>query len=86
MVGKQEMTPEQTTTLAKQAGIDLEGPAFATWQLEFQRFVNLVRNEVLEEAAAVCDKQADRARTSTGAARADACADRIRGLKSNHSR
>ena len=75
------MTPDQMITLAKQAGIDLEGPAFVTWQLEFQRFVDLVRNQVLEEAAVVCDRNADSARTSTGAARADACADAIRSMK-----
>ncbi len=34
-----------------------------------------------EQCAKVCDEQHDRARTSTGAARADACAAAIRQLK-----
>ena len=39
------------------------------------------RAAALEEAAEVCDRQHDRARTSPGAARANACADAIRALK-----
>lgn len=35
---------------------------------------------VIEECARVCDEQHDKARTSTGAFRADACADAIRAL------
>lgn len=38
------------------------------------------RAAILEEAASVCDAQHDRARTSPGAARADACARAIRAL------
>lgn len=45
------------------------------------RFAASVRNATLEEAAVVCEEMADRARTSTGAARADACADKIRSMK-----
>ena len=38
-------------------------------------------NEAYEAAAKVCDHQADRARTSPGNARADACARNVRKLK-----
>ncbi|WP_341929243.1 hypothetical protein [Methyloversatilis discipulorum] len=43
--------------------------------------VEAARSAALEEAAEVCDRQHDRARTSPGAARANACADAIRALK-----
>ena len=42
---------------------------------------NSFRNRVIEECAAICDDQHDRARTSPGAARADSCASGIRNLK-----
>ena len=42
-----------------------------------------VRNRAFEEAAAICDRQAERARTSPGSARADACATAIRAMKSD---
>lgn len=38
-------------------------------------------NAAIEACAKICDDQHDRARTSSGAARADACAERIRALK-----
>lgn len=42
------------------------------------RFAALVAAHEREQCAKVCDEQHDRARTSTGAARADACAAAIR--------
>jgi hypothetical protein len=40
-----------------------------------------VRDQALEEAARICDQQAERAPTSPGSARADACAAAIRALQ-----
>jgi hypothetical protein len=42
----------------------------------------LVRDATLEEAAQVCDAHHDKARTTSGAARANACAEAIRARKS----
>lgn len=51
----------------------------ASWQsIRDERFAALVAAHEREECAKVCDEQQDRARTSTGAARADACAAAIR--------
>lgn len=57
------MTPEQTIELAKQAGAARFYPdrqavtpdAYLVGQDFLQRFYELVRNEVLEEAAKVCE-------------------------------
>jgi hypothetical protein len=46
------------------------------------RFAALVRADEREACAKVCDDQHDKARTSTGAARANACAAAIRERKS----
>lgn len=65
------MTPNQVIELAKQAGFPHQGPQLAA---AIQRFAEMWRNEVLEEAAKVCDGWLH--------ADGDACADAIRGLKS----
>ena len=46
-----------------------------------EQFLADYANLVIEMCAKVCDEQHDRARTSTGAARADACAAAIRAKK-----
>ena len=46
-----------------------------------EAFYKAAQNEAYEKAAELCDGQHDRARTSTGAARANSCAAAIRKLK-----
>lgn len=46
-----------------------------------ERFAALVAAREREACAKICDEQHDRARTRTGAARADACAAAIRARK-----
>jgi hypothetical protein len=48
---------------------------------ELSRFAALVRADEREACAKLCDDQHDKARTSTGAARANACAAAIRERK-----
>jgi len=78
------MSPEEIIRLAREAGAftdvvlrgRCDGTVFSTAELE--RFAALVAAAEREECAKVCDKQHDRAKTSTGAARAAACAAAIR--------
>jgi hypothetical protein len=76
------MTDDQFAQWTEESGIDLIDRLFHGDIEQLQSFANLVRNAAIEEAAVKCDEQADRARTSSGAARADACADQIRSMKS----
>ena len=46
-----------------------------------EAFYKAAHELAYEKAAQVCDEQHNRARTSTGAARANACAEAIRQLK-----
>lgn len=76
--------------LAKQAGAlrfshpyrDEESDSWAASTDNIERFAKLVEQRTAEAereaCAAICDLQHDRARTSTGAVRADACAHAIR--------
>lgn len=52
------MTPEQIIDLAKQANVSIRGHYDETGSTpaELQRFAELVRNEVLEEAALCADE------------------------------
>lgn len=65
------MTPEQTIELAKQAG--LSDGEIHDLREELERFAELVRNQVLEEAAKVCDQR--------WAACPQVLSDHIRGMK-----
>ena len=54
-----------------------------TWSLStdpLEAVVEATAKWALERAAQICDAQAERARTSPGSARADACANAIRAL------
>ena len=48
--------------------------------LETYAMCSLAREDALREAVDICNTQHDKARTTTGAARASACADRISKL------
>lgn len=76
------MSRDDIIRMAKEAGaIPVHGrpKEFAlSSNQSLERFAALVAAHEREECAKVCDEQHDRARTSTGAARADACAAAIR--------
>lgn len=81
------MTDERITELAKQAGFSVdEAPIGQPYVIqaahykvddELRRFHRLVRNEVLDEAADLCDELQD-----VPATEPHHCAQDIRGLKS----
>jgi hypothetical protein len=76
------MTEEQISQWVREAGLgDSHGHLVKYYADGIQAFAQLVHNATLEEAAVVCEEMADRARTLTGAARSDACADKIRSMK-----
>lgn len=71
------MTQDDIIRMAREANLGLvQGHIGMVAALE--RFAALVAAAEREECAKVCDEQHDRARTSTGAARAAACAAAIR--------
>lgn len=77
------MSREQITQWAKDAGgvaatYPHRPPLLLMSAEDLERFAALVAAHEREQCAKVCDEQHDRARTSTGAARADACAAAIR--------
>jgi len=75
---------KDTVEMAREAGIELdlidedEGQVWYITTKTLKAFEALVRADEREACAKVCDAQHDKARTSTGAARADACAAAIR--------
>lgn len=88
-----KFTPEEIAAMAKEAGIEFEPVVmlcgdvveFTDMQVSIvrmTRFAELVADKAAarerEACAEVCDEQHDRARTTTGAARAMFCAERIR--------
>jgi hypothetical protein len=73
---------EDIITAASKAGFETKRDMIwvDTWEITptLARFAALVRADEREACAKVCDDQHDKARTSTGAARANACAAAIR--------
>lgn len=88
--GTQKMNREDIIRMAREAGFEIEdwqhygeavvspAPAGCSMNDVLTRFAALVAAAEREACAKVCDAQHDNARTSTGAARADACAAAIR--------
>lgn len=74
------MTRDEIISMAREAGLSIRGHYDETGSTpsELERFAALVAAAEREACAKVCDAQHDAARTSTGAARANACANRIR--------
>ena len=63
--------------LARRAGIAKHGLGYTCWEGQLERFANLIRAEVLEEAADICDRVNNYDNPMT----AGDCADAIRALK-----
>ena len=78
------MTPDQITSLAKQAGFyDGREELFWVGPEGLQRFAELVRNAAIEECAKAVDKLADGDDADTAQQFAlDIASDKIRSLKS----
>ena len=81
------MNRDDVIRWAREAGLDtLNGirdddtlsPYYEAWPEQLERFAAIVAAAEREACAKVCDAQHDRARTSTGALRALACAAAIR--------
>ena len=77
---------EKIISLARECGIYHRNTPEGTdemwcFETDLLVFYHKAQREAYEKAAAVCDQQHDRARTSAGAARANSCATAIRILK-----
>jgi len=74
------MTRDDVIRMAREADLLVTTPISedSVFVADLERFAALVVAQEREACAKVCDDQHDKARTSTGAARANACAAAIR--------
>jgi len=74
------MTRDDVIRMAREADLLVTTPISedSVFVADLERFAALVAAQEREACAKVCDDQHDKARTSTGAARANACAAAIR--------
>lgn len=75
------MTRDEIISMAREAGIvtkNYDAGFMDLFTAKLERFAALVAAAEREACAKLCDEQHDRARTSTGAARANFCAEAIR--------
>lgn len=78
------MTRDDTLRMARECTApEWQDDSAEGWHMgmDIFRFASLIAAAEREACAQVCDGQHDMARTSTGAARADACAAAIRARK-----